>query len=122
MRTVVATTAAGLTVSNNVRTCAERRLLEVLTREARIRGVPSHRVVHFVRRAAGQMEVTRLTARGDAACSLPCLLCRRRLEVFHVRWCATDWSGPVTDRTAGPSKMTQRQRGGFGVTHRSQSG
>jgi hypothetical protein len=57
MKSVVALTDSGLSVSNNVRTCAERRLLEALTHAARVRGVPSHRIIHFVRRAAGSIQV-----------------------------------------------------------------
>jgi hypothetical protein len=52
----------------------------------------------------------RVTAAGDAVCSLPCLLCRRQLEAFHVRWSARDWHGWVDQTTAPPSQLTQRQR------------
>jgi hypothetical protein len=109
MRTVVATTDAGLAVCNNVHTCAERRLLERLTHLARTRGVAPHRFAHFVRRSVGCLSISRCTADGIDACSLPCLLCRRQLDAFHLRWRARDWEGPVSDDTAGPSTLTQRQ-------------
>jgi len=110
MRTVLATTSSGIEVSNNVRTCAERRLLETLVRRARERGVHAHRIAHAVRRAAGLVSVTRLTAAGEDTCSLPCLFCRRKLDALHVRWRAHDWSGPVDCASAPPSNLTQRQR------------
>jgi len=113
MRTVVAVTASGVQVTNNVRTCAERRLLERLVHAARVRGVAAHRMVLFVRRAVGRLTIRRTTADGCAACSLPCLYCRRQLDAFHVRWDAMSPSGPVDDRTAGPSRLTHRQQNGW---------
>ena len=113
MRTVLATTSAGLEVTNNVRTCAERRMLERLTRLGFARGVPPHRITRFVRRAVGWLVISRVTAEGEAACSLPCVLCRRRLDAFHLRWVARDWVGTVDNLSAGPSTFTQRQRNAF---------
>jgi hypothetical protein len=109
MRTVTATTWGGLTVCNNIRTCAERRLLERLTHLARVHGVAPHRVAHFVRRTVRWLVISRTTQDGERACSLPCLLCRRQLEQHHIRWEARDWEGTVTNETAGRSKLTQRQ-------------
>jgi hypothetical protein len=110
MRTVFAATQAGLVVTNNVRTCAERRLLERLVHVARVRGVTAHRVILFVRRTVGRLTIRRTTADGSVACSLPCIYCRRQLEAFHLRWSAHSHDGPVDERTAGPSSLTHRQR------------
>jgi len=114
-RVVVATTWSGLSVSNSIRTCAERRLLERLARVARTRGVASHRIVHFVRREVKRLFITRMTRGGEETCSLPCLLCRRELEAHHIRWQARDWDGVVTEETAGESTLTHRQRAQFSV-------
>ena len=113
MRTVVATTQTGLSVTNNGRTCAERRLLERLGRLARARGVAAHRVALFVRRLVGRLTIARSTADGAAACSLPCLYCRRQLDAYRLRWTAQAWDGPVDESTAPPSRLTHRQRNGW---------
>jgi len=111
MRIVTCTSDSGLTVPCNTNVCAERRLVAALRRSAYVHGVPKHSVAKWVRRRAGTLTVERRTSDGAQACSLPCILCRRVLDAFDLRWRATAWDGTVVTRDeAPPPRFTHRQR------------
>jgi hypothetical protein len=110
MRTVLCTTRAGHVAMSNHRLCAERVMLRDLCRRARVRGAQPHAIVRWVLRHTGGWEVSRHTADGARGVSLPCVLCRRALDDFHVRWTATTRAGDLVDeRTAPRSQPTSRQ-------------
>lgn len=73
-------------VSSNHRCCAERRLLDSWVGAARRHGVPSHKVVPWVRRKLGSaVVVLRFRGDGSLGCSVPCVLCQRELTRFDLQ-------------------------------------
>ena len=111
MRIVFCSTASGLCIACNSSTCAERRLIEALKHKAAVAGVARHRVVRWVRQHAGILTVFRNTRDGNPACSLPCILCRQALDLFHLRWRALTRDGDeVCEKNAPNSVFTTRQK------------
>lgn len=91
--------------------CAERRLLEQLCRQAHIAGFCGTSGVRWVNRHTRAFVIERLTKDGMPACSLPCLLCRRAMDTYGIRWVAhLDAHNVVTEQDAPPSKFTHRQQ------------
>jgi hypothetical protein len=99
---------------NDHRCCAERRLLDDIVVEARKHGIANHAMIRWVRRKMGsQIEVCRLRADGSPGVSLPCIFCRRALEMFDIKLvCWIDplhkFEGFVAD--APPSTFTSGQK------------
>ncbi|MEW5306531.1 MAG: hypothetical protein WDW36_008989 [Sanguina aurantia] len=108
----------GATTSNH-RCCAERLLLDSLTREARRHGFRSHHVIAFVRRKAGpDLSVWRQLSDGAVGCAAPCVLCHRAICNFGLRvHCplldGTWFSGRLTDDGAPPGVATSGQARAF---------
>lgn len=111
MRTVLCELANGVVVQNNVRTCAERRAIELLKQRALRKGVSAHNVWRFLYRALNFCVITRRQKNEQLSISLPCVCCRRQLDRLGVRWSACDREGNfVTDDNAPPALKTSRQR------------
>lgn len=88
------TKAKGTTVqkSNNPLCCAERRLLTDLYREAKVKGIPSHKVATWIHRKYKNITIVRETSFGLGK-SFPCLYCRASLERLDMRvTCVVDAS------------------------------
>ena len=109
-RIVIAVTHT-MHVTCNHRCCAERRLLAVLERQAHVQGGPRHSIAWFVRRSIGELHIERTTADGAAAICLPCVLCRKELDKYDIRWTAYNKDGEtVTSDEAPKAQLTSRQR------------
>ena len=80
------TKAKGTTVqkSNNPLCCAERRLLADIYREAKTKGIPSHKVATWIHRKYKNITIVRETSFGLGK-SFPCLYCRASLERLDMR-------------------------------------
>lgn len=113
----VHTRATGTVVSTH-RCCAERRLLDSWVQQARRQGVPSHKMVAWVRRKFGtHISVFRYRHDGTLGCAVPCVFCQRELERYDMRvhcvdasgqWCdarCTDGTLPKPVLTAGQRRM-----------------
>ena len=100
--------------------CAERRLLNLWIRQARVHGVKPHQIVNWVRRKLGpDICVYRQLCDGTLGCATPCLLCQKELLRFdmrvHVSQTPTLWfSGRLSDLDAPLSQLTGMQRRSFG--------
>lgn len=89
---------------------------------ARRHGVPSHKVVPWVRRKLGPtVVVLRFRGDGSLGCSVPCVLCQRELTRFDLSVCcfvgqdAADgapcwYRGRLTDEGAPTPVLTAGQR------------
>lgn len=109
-------------MSSNHRCCAERRLLASWVQHARRHGVPSHKVVPWVRRKLGPtVVVLRFRGDGSLGCSVPCVLCQRELTRFDLSVCCfvgqdgADgepcwYRGRLTDEGAPTPVLTAGQR------------
>jgi hypothetical protein len=91
--------------------CAERRHIEKLIYIARKKGVPEHGIVRWIHRHEGEFIILRKNRLGEDATSLPCILCRRAMEKYKIKWkayfkdrwiCSSDIQVP-------PSLPTSRQ-------------
>lgn len=90
--------------------CAERRVLEALRHQANVAGFYGVSATRWVGRRVSVLVVERHTKDGAPACCLPCLLCRRALDSYGVRWSAFLVNGEVvTERDAPRSILTHRQ-------------
>eukprot|EP00884_Botryococcus_braunii_P023029 jgi/Botrbrau1/940/Bobra.0167s0051.1 len=98
------------------RCCAERRLLELWTAEAKRHGVRAHSLVTWVRRKLGSdITVWRCRSDGSLGCATPCLLCRRELLRFDLRvHCPLDngtwFRGRMDENNAPLPALTSGQR------------
>lgn len=100
---------------SNPECCAERRLLNHWISRAKKKGVPGHRMVHWIRRKMGPDIVTwRLKSDGSNGCSVPCVYCKQAIIKFDLRvTCCVEgdkwFCGFLTDVDAPPSKLTSGQ-------------
>lgn len=108
---------------NDFRTCAERKLIDNVLDEARRKGVRHHCIRWFVKRKLKEIAVVRpiFTLEGSEGkgCSIPCALCRRRIEAFDLYVectlsCGATWRGRMTSDDAPASYYTRRQMRAFG--------
>lgn len=99
-----------------------RRLLATWVQHARRHGVPSHKVVPWVRRKLGPtVVVLRFRGDGSLGCSVPCVLCQRELTRFDLSVCCflgqdaagggpCWYRGRLTDEGAPTPVLTAGQR------------
>ena len=98
------------TICSNATCCAERRMLRQWVERARRSGVAE--IVHWVRPKAGSsIMVWRLLADGQFSCAVPCVFCRKALNVFRPEVvCSVEpsawFAGHLTDEDAPPPKLT----------------
>ena len=105
------TSKSGLMCSNTWRTCAERNLIEILIHEIRRKGVPPHKAAYYFNSKHGIVTISRMLGTGEQGNSLPCILCRRRMEEFGIRWKAY-YKGRWVDSSHSDvpdSKLTHKQ-------------
>lgn len=70
--------------SNNPLLCAERRLLNEMYRQAKIKGIASHKISTWIHRKYKDISIIRETSYGLGA-SFPCLACRASLVKLDFR-------------------------------------
>lgn len=100
--------------------CAERQVIRRLYRECIKDGNKPHSFKRWLRRKYGQMIISRTNIHGDAT-SIPCVLCRKMLEKYEIKWRAHDgskWVDSYKDICLPISKPTNKQvrKLGFGET------
>lgn len=101
---------------------ASHRLLQSYVQQARKAGVPSHKLVVWVRRKLGScVAIWRRTQDGTLGCAAPCLFCRRELQRFDLRvhcplgsgqWFSgrlSDAGAPQATLTGGQQKVLRQQ-------------
>jgi hypothetical protein len=96
---------------NSPSVCAERKHIEKLIHVARIKGVPRHSVTKWIKRKEGELRIERFHKNGDLATSLPCVLCKRALDKYSIKWTAFHsgiWVNSE-DEELPESKPTSRQ-------------
>lgn len=92
------------------------KLLDRCTRRACKDGVPDLKVADWLRRKdMGHMTVLRWKADGTLGCSVPCILCRRELLRYDIRFrCVLPdgswYDGPMDAPDAPVCKMTSMQK------------
>lgn len=101
--------------------CSERRLIKNLKRDFLKRGYKSHQFSSWVNRKHGTLVISRETSYGDGI-SLPCVLCRKIIEKYDIKWIAYDgkkWINSYKDIELPKSVPTNKQRRklGFGFNN-----
>lgn len=97
------------------------RLLEHWQGEARRHGVPSHKVIAWIRRKIGNhITIVRYLNDGSLACAIPCVFCQKELKKYDMRISCTtedgtwfhgrlsDGGAPTPVLTAGQRRMLKR--------------
>ncbi len=90
-----------------------RRLLDTWVLAARRHGVPSHKVVPWVRRKLGPaVVVLRFRGDGSLGCSVPCVLCQRELKRFDLQVHCFVGAGPGGGAGGGSALRRSHADGG----------
>ncbi len=69
--------------------CAERKLIRHLFHICMKKGYKPHKFTDWLHRKYGELIVERKNIYGDAV-SIPCVLCRKVIERYDIRWMAHD--------------------------------
>jgi len=92
------------------------RLLEEWTLQAKRHGVPSHKIVSWIRRKIGtHIAIIRYRSDGTLGCAVPCIFCQKELLKYdmhiHCPTASGGWfSGRLTDENAPKPVLTAGQR------------
>jgi len=119
---VITETSRGFSrVESDCVCCAERRLIKTLKRECFKRGNRIFKFSNWVRRKFGTLIISRPTSYGDGK-SLPCVLCRKMIEKYDLKWKAFDgekWIESKYPFQLPKSQPTHKQRRelGFGFNN-----
>jgi hypothetical protein len=87
-------------------------MIKTLKRECFKRGNRGHQFAAWVKRKFGTLVIHRETSYGEGV-SLPCVLCRKVIEKYGIRWKAYDgetWIDSLITKNIPKSKPTNKQR------------
>ena len=94
--------------------CAERRIISQLLRKSVKNGVKIHNFATWLHRKHGKLIIWRNRRDGEMGNALPCVLCRKSLEKYKIRWKACiggdNWVNSTHLDTLPKSKPTNKQR------------
>ena len=98
--------------------CAERKLIRNLKHDFLKRGYRSHQFKSWLNRKCGTLVIRRETSYGDGI-SLPCVLCRKVIDKYDLKWITHDgktWIHSKRTPCLPKSRPTNKQRKhlGFG--------
>ncbi len=91
--------------------CAERRLIRNLKHDFFKKGYKNHQFKSWVNRKCGTLVISRKTSYGDGI-SLPCILCRKMIEKYNLKWIAYDgerWVHSCRSINVPKSRPTNKQ-------------
>jgi len=98
-------------VTNDCICCAERKLIYKFMRLASKEGIRKDKIPSWIHRKYGEIVIWRVLADGTPGMSLPCVLCRKKLDKMSIQWRAH--LGPVwhssRDEFVPKSKSTCKQ-------------
>jgi len=92
------------------------RLLDSWVHQAKRQGVPSHKIVSWIRRKFGtHISVVRYRSDGSMGCAVPCVFCQKELMRYDMRVHCVDSSGNwldarLTDGNVPKPVLTAGQR------------
>lgn len=86
----------------------------MLKRKAKKKGVPSHKVIPWIRKQVRTLIIHRVRKDGKITCSVPCTWCRKEINKYGLRVSCIKADGSVfkgymTDSNAPESKLTSGQ-------------
>jgi hypothetical protein len=101
-----------VTFESNCICCAERRLIKQLKHECVKNGNRIHKFSAWTKRKFGTLIIYRPTSYGYGI-SLPCVMCRKMIEKYDLRWKAHDgrhWIDSQQTDKLPKSQPTNKQR------------
>ena len=99
-------------IESDCHCCAERKLIRVYLNEYRKKGFHISKFPKWLHRKHGNLVIWRPRKDGIMGASLPCVLCRKAVEKYHIQWIAYDgqrWVRSGQDELPR-SKPTHKQR------------
>jgi hypothetical protein len=109
---VVTATLGSTRVANDCISCAERRIITRLLRDHSKTGLDLDKFPSWLNRKYGTMYIERVRHDGHFGRSIPCVMCRKVIEKYRIKWCAFDghtWLHSSRD-TVPDSAPTNKQR------------
>ena len=93
-------------IENDCICCAERKMIHYMLRLCAKKGFSLNEFPSWLHRKHGTMVIYRLRHDGTEGISIPCVMCRKRIDKFKIRWSAFDG----TDRVGSSSKIVPVSR------------
>ena len=100
-------------VENDCLCCAERKMIRHMLRTCSKKGFDIAGFPRWLSRKYGIMVIYRLRHDGVMGISLPCVLCRKTIEKYKIRWVAfdgTDWIDSFKSENVPKAQPTNKQR------------
>ena len=91
-------------------------MIKYLIRLSRKKGVAPHNFAKWVYRIHGTLNIWRMRKDGIIGCSLPCVMCRKAIEKYGLKWSAYDgstWIHSSRNNVLPKSKPTNKQKRKF---------
>jgi len=110
--TVTSYMSKGPLVRSDCICCAERKLIRLLFHTCMKKGYRPYKFTNWLHRKYGELIVERKNIYGDAV-SLPCVMCRKVIEKYDIRWVAHDgqkWVHSRKTKNLPPSIPTPKQK------------
>lgn len=102
-----------LVIENDCICCAERKMIHHMLRLCTKKGFDMNEFPRWLYRKHGTMIISRIRHDGTHGISIPCVLCRKRIEKFRIRWSAFDgtkWVHSNNPDNLPKSRPTNKQR------------
>ena len=94
-------------VTNTCQCCAERRMIHQQLRVLSKKGLSLYDFPTWFHRKYGVTKIERLRDDGTPGCSIPCVMCRKVLDKYNIKWLAFDGINWVKTAISYP---TNKQR------------
>ena len=94
-------------------------MIKYLIRQSKKKGVPTYKFSSWLNRVHGTMNIRRLRKDGVEGISLPCVMCRKAIEKYNIKWRAYDgdqWVYSYKTENLPKSQPTNKQRRFMGFT------
>ena len=95
-------------ITNTCHCCAERRMVTQQLRILSKKGLGLYDFPTWLHRKYGTIHIERLRDDGTPGCSIPCVLCRKVLDKYRIKWTAFDGTDWVGDKAI--SRPTNKQK------------
>lgn len=109
---IVTCTFGDVEIQNDCLCCAERKMITRLLRSLSKKGLNINEFPAWLNRKYGTMYITRLRHDGILGRSIPCVMCRKVIEKYKIKWAAYDgttWLHSCRD-IVPDSQPTNKQR------------
>jgi hypothetical protein len=99
-------------MENDCLCCAERKMIRHMLRICCKKGFDVNSFPTWLHRKYGKLVIYRLRRDGVLGVSLPCILCRKTIEKYNIRWVAFDGTNWIDSlrHDVPKAKPTNKQR------------